>query len=330
MKTQNDDAVREADELRKHYNFDYSRAKPNRFSDQFSEEAIAVVLDRDVAAVFTTSEAANQALRTLITEDALYSLEFLFEIAESSVDELRNSATRILEKHLSDVVLEIEPMDPQSAQLSIKGSLEDVDACHDKLNKELVERRSCVRLRDEAGDEIRERAFPILARIEQSLRSFVNRAMVEVKGFDWWEPWAPTSIQPRVTEIEKRSGRRAEIYHPVELTTFEHLVAIISGSVQKWREDRPLTASDLREILSECPSINELRARLEAKTQEVSLWDTVFGRYFEEIDQWEELKDSILGFTIEARNKVMHHRPMRLYELRKLVGPYASSGRPGP
>ena len=69
---QDDDAVREADELRKHYNFDYSRAKPNRFADRFSEEAMAVVLDPDVAAVFTTSEAANQALRILI--DALGNL----------------------------------------------------------------------------------------------------------------------------------------------------------------------------------------------------------------------------------------------------------------
>ncbi len=63
----NDESVPETDELHKHYNFDYSKAKPNRFADRFSEQAIVVVLDPDVAAVFTTSEAANQALRGLIT-----------------------------------------------------------------------------------------------------------------------------------------------------------------------------------------------------------------------------------------------------------------------
>ena len=63
MKKQND----KADELRKHYNFDYAKAKPNRFASRFSEESVAVVLDPDVAAVFTTSETANQALRVLIT-----------------------------------------------------------------------------------------------------------------------------------------------------------------------------------------------------------------------------------------------------------------------
>ena len=67
MKTQNDDAVREADELRKHYNFDYSRAKPNRFADRFSEEAIAVVLDPDVHRYFPDSDAVNKALRALIS-----------------------------------------------------------------------------------------------------------------------------------------------------------------------------------------------------------------------------------------------------------------------
>jgi hypothetical protein len=52
--------------LRAHYRFDYSKAKPNRFARQLGKEAIAVVLDPDVAAVFTTSEEANQALRALI------------------------------------------------------------------------------------------------------------------------------------------------------------------------------------------------------------------------------------------------------------------------
>jgi hypothetical protein len=72
MKTKNDDAVREADELRAHYKFDYRKANPNRLAGRFSEEAIVVVLDPDVAAVFTTSEEANQALRVLI--DALGNL----------------------------------------------------------------------------------------------------------------------------------------------------------------------------------------------------------------------------------------------------------------
>ena len=72
MKTQDDDQVQNVGELRAHYEFDYRKAKPNRFASQLGEESIAVVLDPDVAAVFTTSEAANEALRVLI--DALGNL----------------------------------------------------------------------------------------------------------------------------------------------------------------------------------------------------------------------------------------------------------------
>ena len=58
--------------MRKHHRFDYQKAKPNHFAGRLSEEAIAVVLDPDVAAVFATSEEANQALNVLI--DALGNL----------------------------------------------------------------------------------------------------------------------------------------------------------------------------------------------------------------------------------------------------------------
>ena len=47
MKKQND----EADELREHYNFDYGKAKPDRFANRFSQESVAAVPDPDVAAV---------------------------------------------------------------------------------------------------------------------------------------------------------------------------------------------------------------------------------------------------------------------------------------
>jgi hypothetical protein len=72
MKTQDGDQVPNGGELHPHYEFDYSRAKPNRFASRFSEESTVVVLDPDVAAVFGTSEEANQALRVLI--DALGNL----------------------------------------------------------------------------------------------------------------------------------------------------------------------------------------------------------------------------------------------------------------
>jgi hypothetical protein len=55
------------DELMPEYRFDYQKAKTNRFIDrQPQPELRVVVLDEDVAQVFTTPEAVNKALRALI------------------------------------------------------------------------------------------------------------------------------------------------------------------------------------------------------------------------------------------------------------------------
>lgn len=56
------------DELREEYDFDYRRAQPNRFAQarKQADGSLVVVLDPDVARVFTTPEAVNGILRVLI------------------------------------------------------------------------------------------------------------------------------------------------------------------------------------------------------------------------------------------------------------------------
>ena len=53
-------------DLKAEYRFDYSKARPNRFTAEMNEATVAVVLDPDVASVFATSEAVNAALRSMI------------------------------------------------------------------------------------------------------------------------------------------------------------------------------------------------------------------------------------------------------------------------
>lgn len=48
------------------YDFDYTKARPNRFADRMKEGPLVVLLDPDVAEVFSTPEAVNKALRMLI------------------------------------------------------------------------------------------------------------------------------------------------------------------------------------------------------------------------------------------------------------------------
>ena len=54
------------EDMRREYRFDYKKAKPNRLAKQMARGAIAVVLDPDVAAVFKSSEAVNNLLRSVI------------------------------------------------------------------------------------------------------------------------------------------------------------------------------------------------------------------------------------------------------------------------
>ena len=55
------------DDLLPEYRFDYQKAKPNRFANRSEANRLKViVLDEDVAKVFTTPEAVNKVLRALI------------------------------------------------------------------------------------------------------------------------------------------------------------------------------------------------------------------------------------------------------------------------
>lgn len=56
----------EAEAMLAEYKFDYSKARPNRFAGRLSKERVVVMLDADVAEVFTTPEAVNAVLRAVV------------------------------------------------------------------------------------------------------------------------------------------------------------------------------------------------------------------------------------------------------------------------
>lgn len=57
-----------ANGLRAEYRFDYdyARAKPNRFAEHAQPGSVAVLLDPDVACVFKSAESVNAVLRALV------------------------------------------------------------------------------------------------------------------------------------------------------------------------------------------------------------------------------------------------------------------------
>ena len=52
--------------MREEYRFDYSKAKPNPYAARLAKDTETVVLDPDVAAVFTTAHSENDLLRSVI------------------------------------------------------------------------------------------------------------------------------------------------------------------------------------------------------------------------------------------------------------------------
>jgi len=66
-RTQSNRKTRNAtDELRREYRFDYGKARPNRFAARYKAGSRVVVLDPDIAGVFTTPESVNDVLRALL------------------------------------------------------------------------------------------------------------------------------------------------------------------------------------------------------------------------------------------------------------------------
>ena len=53
--------------MRAEYEFDYSRAKPNRFATRMARPVVAVVLEPDVAVVYDSSEKVNAQLRSALS-----------------------------------------------------------------------------------------------------------------------------------------------------------------------------------------------------------------------------------------------------------------------
>jgi hypothetical protein len=54
------------EEMRREYQFDYRKSRPNRFASRMKGGSVAVVLDPDVASVFRSPESVNSLLRSVI------------------------------------------------------------------------------------------------------------------------------------------------------------------------------------------------------------------------------------------------------------------------
>ena len=180
-----------------------------------------------------------------------------------------------------------------------------IDNCHEKLD---FERDWAFISKDELGNFLRESAYPILSDIETTLRNFINIAMIEVCGFDWWNSFIPENIRSKVFEVENKAGKPSvKHHHSIEFTFFEDLIKIVTAEFQTWPDSRVITVFDIVELYSKANSLEDVRKELENRRKIVSIWDNVFSNYFDDKESWIQLKKRIEKNVISTRNKVMHH-----------------------
>lgn len=67
MKKMSATKPRKIQEMASEYRFDYRKAKRNRFAAKMKNEPLVVLIEPDIAKVFTSSDQVNKALRALIS-----------------------------------------------------------------------------------------------------------------------------------------------------------------------------------------------------------------------------------------------------------------------
>jgi hypothetical protein len=239
-----------------------------------------------------------------------YLLEYWISSDKFSEEELDVSVKKILAKIISHVEVEICQKEKYLI-LSITSTEKHIDSCYEKLD---FDREWSFRTRDELGDALRAEAYPLLADIEVKLRNFINQCMVEVVGFDWWDSFIPEKLNKRV---EKAGGNQVKKHHQIELTFFDDLIGIIRTKHQKWSNEQFISVTDFCDLLLTFTSLEEIPQEIRTRTKTISLWDDVFIKYFDDAGTWINLEKDIKE-VIDVRNKVMHHRLLRLHEIRIL------------
>ena len=63
-KSRNSEDHNAKDKIRREYRIDYSKSRPNRFLKMATEQPLVVMVDEDIARVFSTPESVNRSTST--------------------------------------------------------------------------------------------------------------------------------------------------------------------------------------------------------------------------------------------------------------------------
>jgi len=250
-----------------------------------------------------------------MNEEQKYVLKYWISKDEFTKKELTDHVDLSLGKILPRLDCEIY-LKKEYLVLEIIGNEKNIDTCYDKLN---LNRNWAYRVQDDLGEDLRFKSYRILADLELSFREFINRAMIEVGGFNWWNSLIPDKIKERVDQIEQKTDdKQLDRQHALEFTHFDDLINIITADFQELSDDENISIDKLSDIVSNCSTFKEFKNELNERRKVISIWENVFSKYFENKEKWHSLRKRIQTDIIRIRHKVMHHRMVRLHEFRKL------------
>ena len=171
-----------------------------------------------------------------MTDEETFLLILLFDGSKVDGETFEKRIENELQKYLERITWRLRINNQGNALLSIDGSLEDVSGCHAKVVKAFGDVPH-FRLKDEAGNYIREQAYSILSRIEHGLRVFINRALIETFGFEW----SGTAVQTRLPEKPVRDPQFP--LNALETLRFSDLIVLVTSEISLWSPDYRLNST---------------------------------------------------------------------------------------
>jgi hypothetical protein len=231
---------------------------------------------------------------------------------------MQTSVIEALGKQSNDVSVDVQRVSSEALEIKISGERRALGASHMQISKDFAAEHPFIRLVDELGDELRNQAYPILSRLEQELRAFINEAMISAgMGINWLEMVADDRISTRIQATIQKS--QSAIYqHPVEFTELDHLLEIVTLDLASWASHKPITTEDLINLLEVGNDLKEIKETLARRMKKRSFWDAVFSPFFDDLASWHSWKSRWKKEVIGLRNRVMHHRPVFEWEVLKL------------
>lgn len=196
---------------------------------------------------------------------------------------------------------------------------EGIEKCYDRLleklkieikNRLISDWKNCIWLVDEQSEYLCAELYPEFFRIENKIRAFASRVLIQNIGVDWLKCFGLERYRDSITEMARNFQQRVPEFEDINADllslTLESLFKIIFEGVI-YKEETILRPSDfktLEGIIKSGKTDNVQNYLLKKREVSANIWDDVFKQYFKEPDRF---KSDVTKF-INSRNHIAHNK----------------------